>query len=91
MSAGGDKFAARWKANEGDVERLNHWATEGEGVSRFNWGTDGDFYRCVAFMQAHGVPPEEIPGHCANLHKRATGAWPGHAPGESPGKRSKHG
>lgn len=70
------------RPGDGNIERLDRWATEGEGAARFRWGQPGDFSRCVRFMTAHGVPAAQIPGHCARLHHRATGAWPGHAPGE---------
>jgi hypothetical protein len=67
----------------------------GEGAALIRWGTDGDFDRCrVAINEKvtkHGgkpLPDHEISGLCAKLHKRATGATPGHAPGESkPGTR----
>jgi hypothetical protein len=70
-------------------ERLNRWATEGPGAARFRWGEPGDFDRCTRFMAEHGVPPNQIPGHCALLHHRATGAWPGHAPAEEALKKAK--
>jgi hypothetical protein len=48
-----------------------------------------DFMRCVKLINAkieeHGnkpLPDHEIKGLCAILHKKATGATPGNAPGE---------
>jgi hypothetical protein len=39
------------------------------------WGTPGDMTRCMALLKRH-MPGREA-GYCANLHKRATGVWPG--------------
>ncbi|MCX8559785.1 hypothetical protein OS122_02580 [Mycolicibacterium mucogenicum] len=68
---------------------FNYWA-HGAGAAKIGWGTDGDFDRCIANVQAAvtdgGKPPlsdSTVKGLCANLHHAATGAWPGHAPGES--------
>lgn len=73
---------------------MRFWA-EGEGARLIRWGHDGDFDRCVLEIQKAVVkggnaplPDHEIKGLCRNLHVRATGAEPGHAPGESkPGTR----
>lgn len=73
-------------AHPQDTERLNRYWTEGSGAARIRWGEAGDFDRCRIEMAKVGVPAKMISGHCANLHKRATGAWPGHAPGEQTGK-----
>ena len=70
-----------------------YW-TRGEGAAKIDWGVDGDFARCEkhineAIVKGGGAPlgPPIIAGLCATLHKIATGATPGHAPGESmPGK-----
>lgn len=77
-----DTAKARKDRSGGNQEALDKWATEGEGAAQFRWGEPGDFDRCTRFMAEHGVPPDQIPGHCARLHHRATGAWPGHAPAE---------
>ncbi|MDI3315873.1 MAG: hypothetical protein QJR12_16835 [Mycobacterium sp.] len=62
----------------GNEEALNHWATEtAAGEAHFAWGTPGDFDRCVAFHERKGLSPEVAKGHCANLHHRALGVWPG--------------
>lgn len=83
------------KAAPGDsagVERLKTYWAEGPGAARIGWGTDGDWARCIVNIQEavskHGAPlPDRmIKGLCAELHQRATGARPGHAPGESAGK-----
>jgi hypothetical protein len=69
-------------AHPADSERLDRYWTEGAGAAKIDWGVPGDFNRCVAEMRKVGVPGHMIAGHCANLHKRATGAWPGHAASE---------
>lgn len=66
-----------------DTERLMAYWSEGEGRAKLNWGVDGDFDRCRAELGKYVHEPHELAGLCANLHHRATGAWPGHAPGES--------
>ena len=50
-----------------------------------NWGHPGDFDQCVAEVGKYIEEPE---GFCALRHQEATGAWPGHAPGESRKKDS---
>lgn len=75
-----------------NTERLKTFWAEGPGAARIVWGTDGDFMRCIANIQKAvtdgGKPPlsdHMIKGLCAELHKRATGFTPGHAPGERHG------
>lgn len=63
------------------AERLMEYWAHGEGAALIMWGTPGDFARCEAALGKH-VPPSMVPGLCSNLHVRATGARPGHAPGE---------
>lgn len=64
------------------TEKLMAYWAEGEGAAKIGWGTAGDFYRCESHLEKY-VGPEVVKGLCANLHKRATGASPGHAAGES--------
>lgn len=65
----------------GTEKLMRYWA-EGEGAAKINWGVDGDFDRCVTHLSKY-VSPGIVKGLCSNLHQRATGARPGHAPGES--------
>jgi hypothetical protein len=60
---------------------MEYWA-HGEGALKIQWGVPGDYDRCLIELGKH-VKPEITHGLCANLHKRATGAWPGHAATES--------
>lgn len=69
-------------AHPAATERLNRYWAEGPGAAVIRWGEPGDFSRCSDQMRKVGVPGHMIPGHCALLHKRATGAWPGHAASE---------
>lgn len=62
--------------------RLRAWAVGPEGRKIFMWGRPGDFKRCQEFYKGK-VPARMIDGWCANLHKLATGAAPGQAPGEA--------
>jgi hypothetical protein len=68
---------------------LAYWV-HGEGAKKVQWGKDGDFDRCVVEVQkavADGgnapLPDRMVKGMCATMHKLATGATPGHAPGET--------
>lgn len=63
------------------TERLMAYWAEGEGAAKIRWGVPGDFDRCRMHLGKY-VRPDEVNGLCANLHHRATGAWPGHAPTE---------
>lgn len=68
-----------------NTEKLMHYWAEGEGAAKIQWDTPGDFSRCVVELSKH-VSPAIVKGLCSNLHKRATGARPGHAPGEQAGR-----
>lgn len=72
------------------TERLMRYWAEGAGAAKIQWGIAGDFDRCVAELSKH-VGPGVVKGLCSNLHQRATGARPGHAPGEEPTRQSKGG
>jgi hypothetical protein len=63
-----------------NTERLMRYWAFGEGRAKINWGVPGDFDRCVTQLGKY-VGPGIVKGLCANLHKKATGGWPGHAPG----------
>jgi hypothetical protein len=67
----------------GDVkstQRLMEYWAHGEGAAKIRWGVPGDFDRCVTHLSKY-VGPGIVKGLCSNLHQRATGARPGHAPG----------
>lgn len=70
-----------------NTQRLMEYWAHGAGAAKIQWGKDGDFDRCVVELGKY-VSPNVVKGLCSNLHQRATGARPGHAPGES--KTGKH-
>jgi hypothetical protein len=78
-----------------DTERLKAYWRTGPGSIKIRWGEPGDFQRCIDNIQEavskHGppLPDHEVKGLCARLHKEATGATPGHAPGEEAAKKAK--
>jgi hypothetical protein len=76
-------MAAGREATPKDVkstERLMVYWTHGKGAAKIGWGTPGDYDKCLVELGKY-VSPGIVHGLCANLHKRATGGWPGHAPG----------
>jgi len=83
------------KGGKGNQEALDHWATEtAGGEAHLAWGTAGDFDRCVAFhKEKAGLSDRVAKGHCANLHHRALGVWPGqeHKKGEASTMDTAHG
>lgn len=79
------------EATPGDAaatERLMTYWAEGPGAAKIGWGSDGDFDRCRVQLGRY-VSPAVVDGLCSNLHVRATGARPGHAPGESAARAAK--
>jgi len=72
-----------------NTERLMAWWTTGPGAARIQWSTPGDYDRCLVELGQH-VDPKILHGLCSNLHVRATGARPGHAPAEVAAKAAHH-
>lgn len=75
---------------------LKHYWTRGKGAAKIRWGFGGDFNRCRRALAKY-VRPDQLGGVCANLHKAATGTWPGkgrkhgvHASGEPEGAGPTH-
>lgn len=64
------------------TRRLKRYWAHGEGAAKIGWGTPGDYDRCLTHLGKYVHGSHELHGLCANLHHEATGAWPGHAPGE---------
>ena len=61
---------------DGDANRLKaYWLTGTGGTVKIRWNTPGDFDRCVKELDKY--MPGRAEGYCANLHKIATGNWPG--------------
>lgn len=61
-------------------EQLLRYWTSGAGAAKLHWGVPGDFDACVTELSKY-VPAGMVKGLCANIHRHATGGWPGHAPG----------
>ena len=74
-----------------NTERLMRYWAEGPGAAKINWGVGGDFDRCRAELGKYVQDPHTLDGLCANLHHRATGGWPGHAPTEEAATAAKKG
>jgi phage head maturation protease len=75
-------LAVTLRAADPTGEKLKEYWTEGEGAAKIRWGTPGDFDRCVRHLEKYVADPK---GYCSDMHQRATGARPGHAPGEQRG------
>ncbi|GIH95422.1 HK97 family phage prohead protease [Planobispora siamensis] len=73
---GGAPGVADTPADAAAVARLKRWYIRGEGAAKIRWNTPGAFDRCVRIASQH-MPPEKAKGFCANVHKAATGRWPG--------------
>lgn len=69
--------------HRGNLAVLIRYWTKEEGAAKIRWGVGGDFMRCVRHLSKY-VPPNQVKGFCARLHKRATGKWPG------PGRARAH-
>jgi 8-oxo-dGTP pyrophosphatase MutT (NUDIX family) len=54
---------------------VKYWSA-GAGAAKIRWGVGGDFNRCRRHLAKY-LRPGQIAGACANLHKIATGTWPG--------------
>jgi hypothetical protein len=77
----------RAKGHLEGAERLKqYWTSNPRAVAKIRWGVPGDFDRCRRAVGKY-LPAHEVDGYCANLHHRATGFWPGHAPTEQTGKK----
>lgn len=55
----------------------NYWAHEPEGRAKWRPGTPGDFDRLVRQLRKYVKNPQVLKGLAANIHKLATGTWPG--------------
>jgi 8-oxo-dGTP pyrophosphatase MutT (NUDIX family)/2'-5' RNA ligase len=56
--------------------KLKDYWVRGKGAALIRWGVGGDFNRCRKQLSKY-LNPAQVPGACANLHKAATGTWPG--------------
>lgn len=58
------------------AELREYWA-HGEGVKKWRPGTPGDFKRLRRHLAKYVHSPHVLDGLTANIHKLATGEWPG--------------
>lgn len=70
-----EAFAAMFDISKMPKQLIAYW-TKGEGAAKIGWGTPGDFDRCVRNLDDY-TGKMAANGTCANLHKIATGVWPG--------------
>lgn len=68
--------SAEWERNKGNLRNLIKYWTRGEGAAKIGWGKPCDFCSCLRHLRKY-VPPSQVKGFCARLHRRATGSWPG--------------
>lgn len=83
VDEGDEEFArsrrgdAAWKRNQGDISKLIRYWTSGKGgKTKIGWGKPCDFCSCLSELRKY-VPPNQVKGFCARLHRRAMGRWPG--------------
>lgn len=85
--APGTKDGPGWITHPRETSRIRNYWTRGEGAAKIAWGTPGDFNRCRRALAKYVQNPEWLAGLCANMHKEATGVWPGQDNG---GRRGRH-
>jgi 2'-5' RNA ligase len=62
--------------NRGGAENLRRWYVHGGGAALIEWGTPGDWARCVAIAGEH-MDPEQARGYCQLRHHDALGVYAG--------------
>jgi hypothetical protein len=75
--APGTKDGPGWITHPIPTARIRRYWVRGEGAAKIGWGRGGDFYRCRRQLAKYVQNPEWLSGLCANMHKEATGIWPG--------------
>lgn len=61
-------------ADDMQARNLKRYWTRGAGAAKIQWGTPGDFNRCVLHLGKYVRDPE---GLCNTYHQAAVGAPPG--------------
>ena len=61
--------------NRGGAEKLRHYWTRGPGAAKIQWGTHGDWDRCVSELTKYLGPRAK--GYCNLRHKEMNGFYPG--------------
>lgn len=75
--APGTKDGPGWITHPTATARIRRYWVKGKGAAKIAWGTPGDFNRCRTHLAKYVQNPEWLAGLCANMHKEATGTWPG--------------
>lgn len=83
--APGTKDGPGWITHPRATARIRRYWTRGPGAAKIGWGTPGDWYRCRSQLRKYVQRPDWLAGLCSNMHKEATGVWPGDR--RNPGRR----
>jgi hypothetical protein len=75
--APGTKDGPGWITHPVATSRIRRYWVRGTGAGKIGWGRGGDFYRCRNQLRKYVANPDWLDGLCANMHKEATGIWPG--------------
>ena len=66
------------RPGDGNAAQLKRYWLTGRGAAKIRWNTSGDFSRCVRQLTPHlDGNTEFAKRYCAELHRSATGMWPG--------------
>lgn len=88
LAAPGTKDGPGWITDPIPTGRIRRYWTHGKGALKIKWGLPGDFNRCRAQLAKYIQNPDWLAGACANMHKEATGFWPGREGGDKHGEVS---
>lgn len=66
-----------WITHPVPTARIRRYWVRGKGALKIRWGISGDFNRCRRQLVKYVQNPRWLAGLCANMHKEATGLWPG--------------
>ena len=78
--APGTKDGPGWITHPVPTARIRRYWVRGKGAAKIRWGLGapgGDFNRCRRQLAKYVQNPKWLAGLCANMHKEATGFWPG--------------
>lgn len=80
--APGTRDGPGWITHPVPTQRIRNYWTKGKGAAKIRWGVPGDFDRCRRQLAKYVQNPDWLAGLCANMHKEATGTWPGRKRGD---------
>lgn len=73
----GDLIQAKVMSPDPNAAKLREYWAHGEGRKKWRPGTPGDFKRLRRHLAKYVQNPTVLDGLTANIHKLATGEWPG--------------